>query len=204
MSQAKIGFSVVHQKAHEFIAAKVANSSGDARQYLDLVEKAIIYSRRFMNLFQRCEPLKKPCVTIRDAMVAIRETNQKCKETILALTSYEKMTLCAGVHLSRKLGGKPVRMGKLRTLVMTALGMEADVSLEEFKGIIERLQDSGLLKLQEREKQAFTKMPMLALLHYPVQFDLQLEDVDSALENTLMREDFYKRMVGRLQGISGL
>ena len=204
MSQAKIGFTVVHQKAHEFIAAKVANSSGDARQYLDLVQKAIIYCRRKMKLEQRAATHTKPCVTIRDAMMAIRETNQKCKETIQSLTSYEKMILCAGVHLARKLGGKPVQLGKLRKLVMYAFGMEADVSLEEFKGIIERLVDNGLLQLQEREKQEFTSTAMFNLLRYPVQFDLQLEDVDSALEDTLMKEDFYKRMVDKIQGISGL
>lgn len=204
MSQAKIGFTVVHQRAHEFIAAKVANSSGDARQYLDLVQKAIIYCRRKMKLEQRAATHTKPCVTIRDAMMAIRETNQKCKETIQSLTSYEKMTLCAGVHLARKLGGKPVQLGKLRKLVMYAFGMEADVSLEEFKGIIERLVDNGLLQLQEREKNAFTSTAMFNLLHYPVQFDLQLEDVDSALEDTLMKEDFYKRMVDKIQAISGL
>ena len=177
LSQAKIGFSVVHQKAHEFIAAKVANGSGDARQYLDLVQKAIIFSRRMLKLEQLSAELSKPCVTIRNAMEAIRETNQKCKETIQSLTSYEKMTLCAGVHLARKLGGKPVQMGKLKKLVMLGLGMDADVSLEEFKGIIERLQDSGLLKLEEGGKQAFTRTQMHGLLRYPVQFDLQLEDV---------------------------
>ena len=201
ISQSKIGFSVVHQKAHEFIAAKVANSSGDARQYLDLVEKAIIYCRRKLNLTQKEERHTKPIVTIRDAMLAIRETNQKCKETIQSLTSFEKMTLCAGVHLARKLGNKTVQMGKLRELTMQAFGMDADVSLEEFKGIIERLHDNGLLQLNEKEKQAFTKTPMHSLLRYPVQFDLQLEDVDSALEDTLMKEDFYKRMVERLRGV---
>lgn len=201
ISQTKIGFTVMDKKAHEFIAAKVANSSGDARQYLDLVCKTLIHSRRKMSHTKLLMAHTKPVVTIRDAMLAIRETNRKTKDLIQSLTSFEKMTLCAGVHLSRKLGGKAVAMGKLRELTMQAFGMDADVSLEEFKGIIERLFDHGLLKLNEAEKQAFTKTPMYGLLRYPVQFDLQLEDVDSALEHTLMKEDFYKRMVERLKGL---
>lgn len=201
MSQAKIGFTVVDKKAHEFIAAKVANSSGDARQYLDLVEKAITFCRRKLSLEKRITTHTKAVVTIRDAMLAIREINVKKKETIQSLTTFEKMTLCAGVHLARKLGGKTVTMGKLRELCVQAFGMDSDVSLEEFKGIIERLHDNGLLQLNEREKQAFTKTSMFNLLRYPVQFDLQLEDVDSALEDTLMKEDFYKRMVERLKNI---
>lgn len=201
MSQAKIGFSVVDKKAHEFIAAKVANSSGDARQYLDLVEKAVIFCRRKLSLEKRDSTHTKPIVMIRDAMLAIRETNQKSKETIQSLTSFEKMTLCAGVHLARKLGGKTVQLGKLMGLTMQAIGMESDISIEEFKGVIERLQDNGLLPMNGTEKQAFTNTRMSSLLRYPLQFDLQLEDVDSALEDTLMKEDFYKRMVERLKGI---
>ena len=201
MSQSKIGFTVVDKKAHEFMAAKIANSSGDARQYLDIVEKAILFSRRKLSLEKRDSEHTKPIVTIRDAMLAIRETNQKSRDIILALTSFEKMTLCAGVHLARKFGGTTVPLSKLRELTMHAIGMDSDVSLEEFKGVIERLQDSGLLRLNETERQGFTKTTMHGLLRYPVQFDLQLEDVDSALENTLMKEDFYKRMVDRLESV---
>ena len=201
MSQSKIGFSVVHKKAHELIAAKIANSSGDARQYLDIVEKTIIFTRRKLSLEKRDSIHTKPFVTIREAMLAIRETNQKSRDTILALTSYEQMTLCAGVHLARKFGCKTIPLSKLRELTIQAIGHDWDMSLEEFKGIIERLQDSGLLQLNETERQRFTKTSMHALLRYPVQFDLQLEDVDSALESTLMKEDFYKRMMDRLEGI---
>ena len=201
ISQSKIGFSVVDKKAHEFIAAKVANSCGDARQYIDLVEKAVIFCRRKLSLEKRDIIHTKPIVMIRDAMLAIRETNQKSKDTIQSLTSFEKMTLCAGVHLARKLGGKTVMLGKLRQLTMEAFGMDADVSLEEFKGVIERLQDSGLLQLNETERLAFTGRPMSSILRYPLQFDLQLEDVDSALEDTLMKEEFYQRMVERLKSI---
>jgi Cdc6-like AAA superfamily ATPase len=199
ISQAKIGFTVIAKNAHEFIAAKVSNSSGDARQYLDLVEKAVIFCKRKLSLEKLDNDHSKPIVAIRDAMKAISETNHKSRDIIRSLTSTEKMTLCAGVHLARKLGGKPVELGKLRTLTMMAYGLDSDLSLEDFKGVIERLQDNGLLKLNEKEKQAFTKTGMCSLLRYPVQFDLQLEDVDSALEDTLMKEEFYKNMVERLR-----
>ena len=201
MTQSKIGFSSVDKKAHEFIAAKVANSCGDARKYLDLVIKAVLNCLRKLSLEQRASTHTKPIVMIRDAMLAIRETNQKSKDVIQSLTSFEKMTLCSGVHLARKLNGKNITMGMLRTLTMEVFGMDSDVTLEEFKGVIERLQDSGLLKLVGTEKRGFAGRQFSSLLRYPVTFDLQLEDVDSALEETVMKEDFYQRMVERVKKV---
>jgi len=200
MSQSKIGFTVVDKKAHEFIAAKVANSCGDARQYFDLIEKSVIFCRRKLSPEKRVGVYTKPIVMIRNAMLAIRETNRKIKDIIQSLTSIEKMTLCAGVHLARKYEGRPVQLGKLKEHVCSAIDFYEHLSLEDFKGVIERLSDSGLLQLNTRDsQQPFTSLRMFSLLQYPIQFDLQLEDVDSALEDTLMKEDWYKRMVERVR-----
>ena len=140
----------------------------------------------------------KPVVMIRDAMLAVRETNHKSKEVIESLTSLEKMTLCAGVHLSRKLDAKVTTLGRLRQLTLDAFDMDADVSLEDFKGIIERLQDSGLLKLLRGR----SNDSVSSLINCPVLFDMQLEDVDSALEDTVLKEDFYRRMVERVNALN--
>jgi len=202
MSWSRIGFSVVDKKAHEFIAARVANSSGDARQYFGLIEKAVQFCRKKLSGEKRESAHTKPVVMIRDAMLAIRETNPRLKERIQSLPTYEKMTLCAGVHLSRKYEGRPIALGKLKDHVCSAIDMHDHLSLEDFKGVVERLSDSGLLQLNERDSQRlFTSSGMGALLHYPIRFDLQLEDVDSALEDTLMKEDWYKRMVDRVKSL---
>lgn len=196
ITEAKIGFSVVDKKTHEFIAAKVANSSGDARKYLDLVTKAVQNLKDRLPQDKKDLQHEKPIVMIRDAMQAIRETNRKSKEIIDSLTSLEKMTLCAGVHLARKFSGNVTTLGMLRQLIMDAFDMDANVSLDDFKGIIERLQDSGVLRLIKSGRGSFQTM---SLINRPVAFDMQLEDVDSALQDTVLKEDFYKRMVKRVE-----
>jgi len=201
ITQSKIGFSVVDKKAHVFIAAKIANSCGDARKYLDLVIKAVQNCLSKLSLEIRDTVHTKPIVMIRDAMLAIRETNHSSKKIIESLTSYEKMTLCAGVHLARKLHSNVTTLGTLRKLTIEAFGMDSDFSMEDFKGVIERLEDSGLLKLADTDRRGLPGISSSSLVNYPVKFDLQLEDVDSALENTVMKDNFYKRMVDRVNNM---
>lgn len=202
IAESKIGFSVVDQKAVEFVAAKVAASSGDAREFLELLSLAIQKRLDSLSNEKLDESLTKPVIGIRDAMMAIRETNVKYKDVIESLTTCEKITLCAGVHLSRKFEGKAVRLDSVKSYTMEAFGFDNDLSLEDFKGVIERLQDNGLLKLAEKEKRSnISTAPISNLLRFEVCFDLQLEDVESALEETLMKEDFYKRLVERVKGI---
>jgi len=201
ITQSKIGFSVVDKKAHAFIAAKIANSCGDARKYLELVIKAVQNCLGKLSLEIRDTVHTKPIVMIRDAMLAIRETNHSSKKIIESLPTYEKMTLCAGVHLARKLRGNPTTFGTLRMLTIEAFGMDSDFSMEDFKGVIGRLEDSGLLKLAGTDRRGLAGISGSSLVNYPVKFDLQLEDVDSALENTVMKDNFYKRMVDRVNNM---
>jgi len=201
ITQSKIGFSVVDKKAHAFIAAKIAHSCGDARKYLELVIKAVQNCLGKLSLEIRDTVHTKPIVMIRDAMLAIRETNHNSKKIIESLPTYEKMTLCAGVHLARKLRGNPTTFGTLRMLTIEAFGMDSDFSMEDFKGVIGRLEDSGLLKLAGTDRRGLAGTSGSSLVNYPVKFDLQLEDVDSALENTVMKDNFYKRMVDRVNNM---
>jgi Cdc6-like AAA superfamily ATPase len=202
ITEAKIGFSVVDKKALEFIAAKVSASSGDARKYLELVTIAIQSCRQKLPLITlNNEPLTKPVVTIRQAMMAIRDSITKYTDIIQSLTTFEKVTLCVGVHLARKFDGNSVTISQLKDLTMECFGADNDVSIEDFKGVVERLIDSGLLLLDAEAKRKLSAMRMGELMRFPIGFDLQLEDVVSALDDTLMKEDFYKRLVERVKAI---
>ena len=201
ITEAKIGFSVVDKKAMEFIAAKVSASSGDARKYLELVVLAIQSYRQKLPLIELAKPLTKPVVTIRQAMIAIRDSNTKYTDIIQSITTFEKVTLCVGVHLARKFDGNGVTVSQLKDLTMECFGADNDVSIEDFKGVVERLVDSGLLLLDAEAKRKLSAMRMGDLMRTPIGFDLQLEDVVSALDDTLMKEDFYKRLVERVKSI---
>jgi Cdc6-like AAA superfamily ATPase len=199
ITEKKIGFAVVDRKSMEFMAAKVAASSGDARRYLELVTLAIRKSLEMLPTSKLESSVAKPVVTIKDAMLAIRLSNRKYKDIIEGLTTIEKVTLCAGVHLARKYDGIAFTMKNLKDLVMECYGADNDVELEDFKGVMERLQDSGLLLLPNEDKRRLQQgMSLQSLMQMPIKFDLQLEDVESAIEATLMTEGFYQRLVERV------
>jgi Cdc6-like AAA superfamily ATPase len=186
----------------EFIAAKVAASSGDARKYLELVCLTIERCLSKLPAEKQDAELTKPVVTIRDAMLAIRETNVKYKDIIESLPFLDKVTLCTGVHLSRKLDSRPVNLRQLMHLTIECGGVEIDAGPEEFKESVERLSDSGLLTLDSCDKRSFSSSFIgMGLQNMPVKFDLQLEDVESALEEFIKSQSFFQRLVERVQAI---
>jgi Cdc6-like AAA superfamily ATPase len=202
ITESKIGFEVVDKKALDFVAAKVAASSGDARRYLELVTLAINRCLEHLPQTKMQSPLTKPVVTIRDMMLAIRETNFKYKDVIEGLTTFEKVTLCAGTHLSRKFDGKPLTMKSLMDLTMECYGIHNDLDIEDFKGVMERLQDSGLLLLTEEDKRKLKQgMSIQELCRCLIRFEMQLEDVESAIDETLMKESFYQNLVERVKSL---
>lgn len=200
ITQSKIGFSVVDKKALEFIAAKVSASSGDARRYLELVCLSIDRCLEKLPQAMQDVELTKPVVTIRDAMLAIRETNVKYKDIIESLPFLDKVTLCTGVHLSRKLDSKPLSLGTLQKLTVECTGVDIDAGPEEFKESVERLMDSGLLTLN-CDKRSFSSSHGMGLTSMLVHFDLQLEDVESALEDSIKDQAFFQRLVERVKSM---
>ncbi|KAL3939909.1 MAG: hypothetical protein SGARI_001196 [Bacillariaceae sp.] len=202
ITKSKIGVEVVDKRAMEFVAAKVAASSGDARRYLELMTLAISRCKYGMTNEKLATLLSTPVVSMKDAMMAIRETNTKYKDIVAGLTTLEKVTLCAGVNLARKFDGKGVPMKYLRDLILECFGVEYDVDIVEFKEVIERLQDSGVLILEEDGVRALQQgMLTQELMRCPIRFDMQLEDVESALEDTLLKERFYQKLVDRVKAI---
>lgn len=202
ITESKIGCSVMNKKAMEFIAAKVAASSGDARRYLELVTLSIDSCLRKAPSVKLDSVLEKPFVTIRDAMTAIRETNVNYRDIIEGLPTFDKVVLCTGVHLARKFDGRSFTMHTLRNLTMEGYGIDYDVEIDDFKGAMERLIDTGLLLLSEDQKNKLRHgMGISDLMGTPMKFDLQLEDVESAIEDTLMNEGFYQRLVNRVKSL---
>lgn len=204
--ESRIGQSVVDPKMIEFLASKVASTSGDARKIIELVSRSIQACRSKLPQNTLDSELTKPVVKLPHAMMVIRETNTKYKDLVESLTSLQKSTLVVGTHLSRILGARPLTLGMLKKYSFQAFGfdpmLEGSYSMDDFKGIIERLVDSGLLKMAERVSNIFSTEPMGNLLQHPVRFDLQLEDVESALEETLLKEDYYKMIVARVNTIN--
>lgn len=180
----------MNPKTVEFLAKKVAATSGDARTFLELVSSAIEECRENLPPSKLAAELTQPVVKLPHAMMAVKKQNPKITDLIKSLTRYEQFTLICGVHLARILGNKQVKPASIRRLVVEAIDTGNELSLEEFKGVVERLIDSGLLKISGRFK-----------MDNPISFDLQLEDVECALEDTF-NDAFHQRIVERIQSVN--
>ena len=194
-----IGRTVVDPKVVEYMASKVSATSGDARKCLSLVAKAIELCRQKGPTSFLESIVLGPVVKMPHAMMAIRESNIQITDVIDALPSYQKYTLVVGVHLSREFKKtKLIQFGELKNRALAAFGflpnLDCVITLEDFRGIMEKLVDAGLLK-----GDGFDYLtPMGVLLTREVHFELQLEDVESVLEQTVLQETFYKGMLHRL------
>jgi hypothetical protein len=194
-----IGYTVVDPKVVAYIASQVSATSGNAQKCLLLVAKAIeLCLKKGPSAFLESIVLG-PVVKMPHAMMAIRESNIRITDVIDALPAYQKYTLVVGVHLSQECRKtKPIQFGELKTRALAAFGflpnLDSVITLEDFRDIMENLVDAGLLKVDGFDYLT----PIGVLLTRKVHFDLQLEDVESALEQTVLQEPFYKGMLHRL------
>ena len=214
--ESRIGRNVVHPKAIELIASKVAATSGDARKVLDHVAKAVEKCRAKLPQERLCSPVMehaKPVVTLGHAMMAIRETVTKFVNRIEELPQLSKATLCVATTLARILVNSNNRrpataetarmtqltLGMLKNYCMEAFGREVmsdgDIDIVEFLSLVETLVDEGLLTLSAPlQSESFHDLSML-----PIHVDLPLEDVQTALESKLLKQPFYSNLVERVK-----
>ena len=119
------------------------------------------------------------------------------------LPSFQKMTLLVGVNLSRLVGQKPINLGMLRQHTMLLLDLDPSYedcfSLEDFRLLVETLVDSHLLCLKDFHARTFSTLPFHCLSQVPITFALQLEDVEAAIEQTLVTDGKYKRLVKKMK-----
>lgn len=197
-----VGRSVLLPKMLEFVARKVSASSGDARKMMEIVTNAIVACRKQLTANFLTSNFNGPLVNLTHAMAAIREANRKYTLLINSLTTYEKAALCAGVNLSRMLGSKPLKLGMLLDYSLMLLGIDHHsddfITMEDFKEIVERLVDWDLIRLVNFDQ---SSLSMSRLSQLSITFDLQLEDVESALESSLKYDAVYKRMVKKITSI---
>eukprot|EP00980_Cylindrotheca_fusiformis_P005815 scaffold1223_cov119-Cylindrotheca_fusiformis.AAC.18 len=188
----KIGTSVVDEKTLEFLAKKVAAASGDARTMLGLVATAVEASREMLKEPILSASLSGPVVKIPHAMAAVKKQNPKNKDLIESLPKFEKFTLWCLVNFSKSCLDKEVTLGCLFDNCKRAFGVDCSHTIEDFKGIVERLIDTGLLKLNVTPLSGTNDSTQTTL-----SFDMQLEEVVSALEEGVGAQEFYQRMKSR-------
>jgi Cdc6-like AAA superfamily ATPase len=199
--QSRIGSIIVDSKVIEFIASKVAATSGDARKVLEMTSKAIDKCIEKMPKTRRDTNEEGTIVKLPFAMMAIRENITKYADLINGLPLMAKSVLCVATRLARHVDISELTLGTLKSYCMDAFGHDAmlgEVSMEDFKSLVENLVDGGLLCVAECDRKRLSTESLNILAMIPIRLDLQLEDVESAVDEELLKQDFYSSLLARL------
>ena len=191
MITSKIGNDVVDEKVLTFLASKVSATSGDIRSMLGIVANAVQACQAKLPTSTLEAPSTGPIVKMPHALIAAKALTTKVKEVIESLPQYERYVLCCGVNLSEALMGQELTLERFHSLFTYSFGFDLQLTVEEFTDILDRIADKDLLRYdRENVKGPFRSQTRIRL-------DLQLDDVVSALESGLQKEEFYKKMKQR-------
>lgn len=192
----RIGCTVVDSKAIEFIAKKVASSSGDARRAIEMASLAI--QHRMKDLPDPSPTSTVPLVKIPHVIQANKDTMANLQERINGQPAVGKIMLCVLISYAQA-GVLECTVGELKNCVATCtaeIGSDDDMlQLDDFVVLLETLVDSGLLRAtingrQGGEFRLFGRS--LPEIHkQPIQLGLQLSEVEKVLESELC-QGFYK------------
>ena len=81
---------------------------------------------------------------------------------------------------------------------MDAFAEDIELDADGFKDAIKALSNTGLVQLAKPDKKCFLVESVSGLSMVPIRLELQLEDVESAVESELLDTGFYHRLVRSL------
>ena len=199
--KSRIGSTIVDSKVIEFIASKIAATSGDARKVLEMTSKAIDKCIENMPQTRRDSNEEGTIVKLPFAMMAIRESMAKYADLIKRLPLVGKSILCVATRLARHGADfkSELTLGTLENYCMDSFSDDAmldQFSREDFMSVLGNLVDGGLLHVAECDRRRLPTPRSLAMI--PIRLGLQLEDVESAVEEELLQQDFYSSLLARL------
>ena len=192
----RIGKKIVDTKALQLISKRVAASTGDARKALEITSNAV--DKALDNFAEKwdkeVEDNSYPLVKLPHMMRAIREgLPTRHEEIIRGLPQAAKVILCIAVSLGKVWG--PTAAVSIATLKRFAVeatqhAILDDASIGQIANLVEMLMDSGLLTTQDCFN--FNANDPNSRL----QIGVQLDDVEIALEQSLLVESsFYRSLV---------
>ena len=192
--------NLIQEGAMRFLAKKVAAMSGDARLALRLIAKAIEGSRKSLSE----EMLKKSgshadVVKIQHVMKVIKaECNVPHTKRIEGLPDMARIVLCIATALGQVSDEwKIMRIGQLRQFCneATCQNILDELSIDQFKNIIDDLCDAGLLLRDETDDDMPIERDENNIETMSIRIGVQLDEVECAMEEVVSQNSFYKRMV---------
>lgn len=185
----KVGTSVVDEKAIEFLSKKVAGASGDARKLLEILSRSIAAAMEEMSDATLNALHEKPVIKVPHFMKTFKSSTIKYKELVESSPNHEKHILCVCIHLAQKIGSRPLSLSRLLWICQQVFDAFDLSSVSELKSTLERLLDSGLLK-------------WIPLRDDKIRLDVQLDDVESAVEEVLLNQNFYSAIFEKLDTLN--
>ena len=198
--EARIGTQIIAEPALKMVSRKVAAGSGDARKALDMTAKAVRKCETSLSEedLQKSTDVSYPIVELPHMMRSIREgLGMKHADAITALPQAAKIVLCVAVALSTvSPAWKVIKMKDLKKYCAEASrhGLMERLNIDHLFDIVQMLSDSGLLLSGDGCDFRYAIYSM-DIHEIPLMLGVQLDDVECALEKTLLTEPFYKSMV---------
>jgi Cdc6-like AAA superfamily ATPase len=208
----RVGEYIFDNSALELMTRRIAATSGDARGILEMAIKAIdhchetfsetdrkavvVQSDDLSNKETSSNTISYPLVKVNHVMKVVRDSNPRLTETILGQPRAAQIVLCVALTLSRHMSADTViTLSSLLeyTRAASRFGLMEMVSSSDFSDIVKNLSDAGLLLIGE-ESACFS----YDASRTPIQIGVQLEDVESAMGETLLTQPFYAKIVEKL------
>ena len=199
--EARVGTKIIAEPAIKMVSRKVAAGSGDARKALDMTAQAVRKCETDLSVDQlgrSGDDIVYPIVKLPHMMRSIREgLGMKHTDAIMSMPQAAKIVLCVAVALSTvSPAWKIIKMKDLKKYCAEASrhGLMERLNIDHLFDIVQMLSDSGLLLSGNGSDLRYAAYQM-DVHEIPLMLGVQLDDVECALERTLMNEPFYKGMV---------
>jgi len=192
--QKRLGHNIhlIDPIALTFVARKIAKANGDARLVLDLMRSSIIKARETLTTedlnTHTCDTI---VVKLPHVMKAIKYSGAiPLVDYIIGLPSKAQTVLAIATTLGQVSSSwNIIPLHKLKKYCAEATRHEVfdDLSTESFYSIISMLEDAGLMYTAKTDR-LLNKFRYDDFTEMPIRVDVQMEDVEIALEQTLFNQ----------------
>jgi Cdc6-like AAA superfamily ATPase len=205
---ARVGTDVIASNVIEYIAKKVATSTGDARKALEMAANAVQH-RIDQEKSGSATSTIGHLVKMPNVIQANKEEVLNLKERISGQPVVGKVILCVLTSYAQAGGVVDTTIGELKQCVtecMRQTGIEDEmVQMDDFLVLLETLVDSGLLRACTATTQPnhrkgdglnLTRRTLSDVHRQPIRLGIPLDDIEKVLEADL-KQGFYQNLCER-------
>lgn len=200
---ARVGATVIAPNVIDYIAKKVATSTGDARKALEMAANAVQHR---IDQFQGSTTGSTDghLVKMPNVIQANKEEILNLRDRITGLPAVGKVILCILTAYAQAGGAIKTTIGELKQCVsecMRQTGMEDEmVQMDDFLVLLETLVDSGLLRASFSTTNSsngnglnLSQRTLSDVHRQPIYLGIQLDDIEKVLESDLT-QTFYQNL----------